>query len=270
MVILLLIMAFTTPEDQAYIDGLEVYRENGSMAALDYFEDCHHESGFKRCQYGHAFFLWVNNQPEKALVLAELLAITETTGRTSADVNYLLGNLYSELGRFEEAVEPISIAIDTYRSLKQTENEFSSKLSLARVYLTIREYALAESVLISASSSWPEDKQNIGWYFQLQTTLAIGTGRIKHAEKFANEALRAFEQIGNTQGVSDCLSDLSVIAWLRGDRSQAYNRLEAAREHCKDCDKKETSKIQAFFSGKDVEFQGPHWTAIREFLEMKR
>ncbi|PWH82872.1 sensor histidine kinase [Algibacter marinivivus] len=217
-----------------YIKGItEAIQSNYDQAlgyyneALKLYENIDFKKGIANCYNAMGITYKNIGKPRKSVdYIKKAIKIEEEIGSNNLSASLInLGNSYTDLGEFAEAIPYLNKALSIAKADKNKQRVAYSLNNLGTIYLDQGNYPLAleyfkESLYINEkigdSLGIANHLNNIGWMYKTRKQYDKA---MKHYEK----ALEIDKRIDNKRGVSSTLNDIGIIYEENGDYERALN-----------------------------------------------
>lgn len=212
-------------------EGYQVMRSQGPKAALEFFQN---KGQTYDTLFGHAWAAYRNGNYSQAEEMSQQV-LRSSVLRDKARANYLLGDLMTIAGEYEQAREHLLAAHAIYESTGKESSQFRTLLFLAKLYIAQKDFPNAEYYLNLAGLN-PKAVENHFYLYQrsqlaffnhdYDEALDLSLHREKVVGKDSSQRASILSEIGFYFGLTGELEKcLTYTTQAQGLASQQENSL---------------------------------------------
>ncbi len=231
--LLVIVFSFGAVAIGLRIGFTDVFREKGPDAALVMSQDDYFTTRDFKSLFNVAYSLYAKGELTRANGLVDKMMYQEEwvlDDKTKANCIYLKGMIAKKKGRYPEAVSYFFRAKDLYQRLGLNANLYRVNLVTARVYLTLGDLEMVETILDESLTIAEQNDINLMSYYRLWSDIAFTNSDWKLALSFSEKAYEEAQITGDVSMVADSLSDMGFYHMLLGNFDDGYEfTVEAQR-----------------------------------------
>ena len=215
--------------EEKYKHGMTIYRENGSKEALLYFENEFEATGSLEYLYGIAWLETTLGDPAEGERLSLFILDHHPALILQARCHYLLGFLYSDKRKYDDALFHFRKALDSYSYLGIDSSIYKCHVGIAAVRIFEKKYDEAEYAL-NLAIRMKSETQNLGYYYHLKSRLAFCIGNFEAGLSFAENEVKEYRRLGNKVRIGIALASQALFQGLTGRINECESDTNKAEE----------------------------------------
>lgn len=212
----------------------DVFRERGPEAALMMSQDDYFTHRDFKSLFGVAYSLYAKGEITQADGLVNKMMYQEEwvlNDHVKGNCLYLKGLISKKKGRFPEAISYFFRAKDLYQRLDLQANIYRVNLVTARVYLTLGDIGMVETILEESLTIAESIDISLAGYYGLWSEIATANSDWALGQEFAQKLYDEAVMSRDVSRIADAISELGFYQIVQGNFEEGYDlTMEAQRQ----------------------------------------